>query len=319
MKRPTSTLLTASPIAHYHVVWNGCTSEPSADSCEVEIGGGEAEIGVTFAANKHTLTVPPSGQGAISANSGTITGCAASGGGACQGEYIEGSTVTLLATPGPHQTVAWTGCTRESSDLCEVAIATTDASVSASFGQITYTLTVASAGSGHGSVTCNGGACASSYPAGATVSLAATPAADSTFAGWSGAGCAGTGGCEVTLEADTALMATFNAKPEEGHPKPPSNEFELRVARRHGVHLVLQASLPGPGVLRASGKGVKTVELDARSAGTVSIRPELSPAARRVLKHSGQVKVRILVSFRPTGGVAARHILRLTLKDGAKA
>ena len=73
-------------------------------------------------------------------------------------------------------------------------------------------LTVSIAGTGSGSVSCNGGACASSYPFGSSVTLAATPAADSTFAGFSGA-CSGTGSCAVTIEGPVAVTATFESSP----------------------------------------------------------------------------------------------------------
>jgi hypothetical protein len=39
----------------------------------------------------------------------------------------------------------------------------------------------------------------------------------SSFAGWSGEGCSGTGTCVVTIEADTVVTAMFNANP----PPPP--------------------------------------------------------------------------------------------------
>jgi murein peptide amidase A len=40
--------------------------------------------------------------------------------------------------------------------------------------------------------------------------LAATAASGSTFAGWSGAGCSGTGSCQVTMSAAEAVTATFD-------------------------------------------------------------------------------------------------------------
>ena len=69
-----------------------------------------------------------------------------------------------------------------------------------------YTLTVAKAGDGSGTVTSSpagincGADCSESYPQGAVVTLTAAPATGSTFAGWSGP-CSGTGSCQVTMSA----------------------------------------------------------------------------------------------------------------------
>jgi hypothetical protein len=43
------------------------------------------------------------------------------------------------------------------------------------------------------------------------VTLTATPTEGSTFAGWSGGGCSGTGTCQLTLSSDQDVTATFNA------------------------------------------------------------------------------------------------------------
>ena len=76
-----------------------------------------------------------------------------------------------------------------------------------------YSLTVSRVGTGSGTVTSNpagiscGTDCSESYASGTVVTVTATPAAGSVFAGWSGTGCAsGT----VTLNASTACTATFN-------------------------------------------------------------------------------------------------------------
>jgi hypothetical protein len=77
-----------------------------------------------------------------------------------------------------------------------------------------HTLTVVLAGTGAGSVTegtninCPG-ACSHSYSYGTMVTLAETPAVGSTFSGWSGGGCIGTGACTVTMSSDQAVTATF--------------------------------------------------------------------------------------------------------------
>jgi len=77
----------------------------------------------------------------------------------------------------------------------------------------TYTLTIAKGGTGGGvisgtGITC-GSDCNESFNGGTSVTLAATPASGSTFAGWSGGGCSGTGSCSITLSANTTASAIF--------------------------------------------------------------------------------------------------------------
>src|SRR5439155_10257753 len=79
----------------------------------------------------------------------------------------------------------------------------------------TYTVALSKTGTGSGTLTSTptgltcGTSCSASYPSGTVLTLAATPAADSTFAGWNGGGCSGTDPCTVTLTAATAVTATF--------------------------------------------------------------------------------------------------------------
>jgi hypothetical protein len=78
-------------------------------------------------------------------------------------------------------------------------------------------LSVAKSGTGSGTVTSSpagincGGTCASNFAVGQQVTLTASPASDSSFSGWSGGGCAGTGTCQVTLSVATSVTATFAA------------------------------------------------------------------------------------------------------------
>src|SRR5262249_7644611 len=52
------------------------------------------------------------------------------------------------------------------------------------------------------------------FPSGATITLTATAASGSSFtAGWSGAGCSGTGTCMVTMNDDKSVTATFSDNP----------------------------------------------------------------------------------------------------------
>ena len=77
------------------------------------------------------------------------------------------------------------------------------------------TLTVSKNGTGSGAVTSNpsgincGSTCSYGFANNASVTLTASAVSGSTFTGWSGAGCSGTGACIVTMNASQSVTATF--------------------------------------------------------------------------------------------------------------
>lgn len=78
-----------------------------------------------------------------------------------------------------------------------------------------FMLTVNREGTGTGTVTSSPGSidcgltCTAPYAASSSVSLNASPDADSIFAGWNGGGCSGTGTCTVSMTAALTVTATF--------------------------------------------------------------------------------------------------------------
>lgn len=86
-------------------------------------------------------------------------------------------------------------------------------------GTGSYTLTVAKSGTGSGTVASSpagincGSTCSAGFSAGQAVTLTATPASGSVFGGWSGAGCSGTGACNLTMDASKSVTATFAPSP----------------------------------------------------------------------------------------------------------
>jgi Bacterial Ig domain/K319L-like, PKD domain/Bacterial pre-peptidase C-terminal domain/Divergent InlB B-repeat domain len=79
-------------------------------------------------------------------------------------------------------------------------------------------LTIAKSGSGGGVITATptlfncGAGCSVFFAPGSSVTLTANPATGSNFsAGWSGAGCSGSGLCTIVMNADVAVTATFTA------------------------------------------------------------------------------------------------------------
>jgi len=86
------------------------------------------------------------------------------------------------------------------------------AALSAAVANVTLTVTKSGAGSGTVSGTgINCGAdCSESVAPNTVVVLSATPAGGSTFAGWSGGGCGGTGTCSVAVNTAQTVNAQFN-------------------------------------------------------------------------------------------------------------
>lgn len=146
------------------------------------------------------------------------------------------STVGLVATPGANNILA-ANLTLTASGATPLGTYTIKPTAGVSFvtgdgptftdydmSGATYTiivgqtLTVTKSGTGTGTVTSDIGAincgatCSDIYP-GSVVTLTAAPSAGSTFVGWSGSGCSGTGTCVVTVNAAKSVNAQFDLSP----------------------------------------------------------------------------------------------------------
>jgi trimeric autotransporter adhesin len=197
-------------------------SSPQANQASVT-GGGSVPPPAVFDSTIITpsgatvsLTVTEAGTGA-----GTVTSspaginCPTT----CLANFASGTAITLTAAANANSTFAgWGGALCEGTSTCTFTI-TANAAVTANFTAkaSTFALTVSEAGAGTGTVTsapaginCPA-ACSANFASGAVVALTATAAEGSTFAGWSGAGCTGTGGCSVTMTAAETVTATFNS------------------------------------------------------------------------------------------------------------
>ena len=149
-----------------------------------------------------------------SAGAGTITSSPAGidCGSTCEQDESNGAVVDLTATPGADSTfTGWTGAC-SGTGTCSV---TMDAAryVNANFG-VARTLATATSGTSTGTVTCDGGTCASSYADGTDVTLHATPDAGSYFDGWEGA-CSGFGDCTLSMDGVRSAVAALQRHPSQ--------------------------------------------------------------------------------------------------------
>lgn len=219
----TPITLTATPAAGSSFVGfsGGTCTSTGATTCQVTLGGSDEAVTATFNGpppppNTITVTLAGTGSGSVASSPAGIS-C----GSTCAHAFAQGAPVTLTATPAAGSTfTGFTGgtCVATSAYTCQVTPAGSDETVKATFTAntvVTHTLAVQKAGSGAGTVGSNptgldcGSTCTHTYNASASVTLTATPAPGSTFVGWSGAGCSGTGTCIVPMSADTTVTATF--------------------------------------------------------------------------------------------------------------
>lgn len=166
----------------------------------------------TPAPGTYALNVAVAGSGTVTSNPSGIN-C----GGDCAENYANGTNVTLTATPYSGYVFGnWSGACAGSSLSCVVNMNAAK-SVTATFTSTPQaTLSIAKVGTGAGTVYRTNGAincgttCSESVTQGAIATINALPASGSTFAGWSGGVCTGTGSCSFSVNADTTVNAQFN-------------------------------------------------------------------------------------------------------------
>jgi hypothetical protein len=246
--------------------WGGACS--GTGTCAVTMNSDE-NVTATFTAPTpvtfYNLNLTENGTG-----TGTITSvpvginCNGSGAG-CSATYNSGISVVLTAVPdaGTSNPI-WTGCTASADNsTCTVSMTTNNA-ITANFNGVpttTYNLTAATSGTGSGTVGVNPpgtscGAHCATYNSGQSVVLSETPGTGSIFAGWGG-GCSGSAStCNVSMNSDKAITATFNSIApaptvvslssfgDMGHGGNDTTIFQTALNAVAGKKLTLQVPLP---------------------------------------------------------------------------
>ena len=161
------------------------------------------------------LTVTVAGTGSVVSSVAGID-CGSGSSGDCSETYASGTLVTLTASPAAGwRFVGWTGggCNGTATCVMTMSAATT---VTATFDQLTFTLSLTSVGgrvtSLPAGIDCPGD-CGEAYAQGTSVTLTAVPDAGQQFTGWSGGGCSGNGTCQIAMNANAGVTASFAAAP----------------------------------------------------------------------------------------------------------
>ena len=316
----TSVTLTATPATGSSFTgWSGAGCSGTS-TCTVTMSEARA-VNAEFAAAPPVLfglTVSKSGAGR-----GTVTSSPAGidCGADCSESLVDGTLVTLTASPATGSSfVGWSaGCSGTST--CTVIMSEAKA-VNAAFAVVplgSFNLMVSKSGTGAGTVTsllagidC-GSDCSEMLQDGTSVTLTASPAAGSSFTGWSG-GCSGISTCTVTMNAARTVTAEFTMPPNI-FPTP-------KVAKVSATTLISTVRVPGPGKLTqlvtrsgtaAAALTVCKTSAKATKAGTVKLTCKLSSATRAALRKRS-LRVSVKTTFTPTGGVTANKTQSITLK-----
>lgn len=172
------------------------------------------------------------------------------------------------------------------------------------------------------------GSCEASYEHGTVVTLTAKAAAGSTFSGWSRGGCAGTGACQVTIDDDTTLIASFDRTPVVPPDSPAPARLRIghvrtwsdrsRCARRAGARrqACARVRIVVDGTIAKAARGTVGVEAGIRLDGRHAVRTERARIVggrwrtRLALPGIGRnrdVTIHLVVRFGGSHGVQPGH------------
>ena len=225
----TSVVLTATAAAgSTFASWSGGDCSFNTGSCTVKMNQARTVTAVfaatTSGSGSYTLTVTKAGAG-----SGTVNSSYMSCSTVCSVSIVSNSIVTLTATAATGSTfTGWSGGGCSGTGTCTVSMNWTQ-NVTAAFAVVpvnSYALTLVKVGFGRhtrgpgsGTVVSSpegincGALCKAYIPSGNSVTLIATANSNqslSTFTGWSGGGCSGTGTCTVTMNQTQNVFALFD-------------------------------------------------------------------------------------------------------------
>jgi alpha-tubulin suppressor-like RCC1 family protein len=212
----TVVTLTAAPLNGTNFAgWSGCDTA-SDTTCTVTVSS-DRSIRATFSMSTLTVMKAGNGRGGVTSSEPGID-CGPNVA-TCAASYSNGTALTLTAAPAAGSRFdTWSGCDSANAEVCGVTI-NGSRTVTAAFALLRFTLSVNKSGIGSGTVTSApggiscGSTCSALYESGTVVTLTATPAFLSVFAGWSGCDTVSGESCIVNMSAATSVTASFLGVP----------------------------------------------------------------------------------------------------------
>lgn len=258
-----------------------------------------------------TLTLGIDGTG-----SGTVECELQTGPEPCAPSYPEETEITLIPVPGPaSELIEFSGDCEGPGPVCELTMLE-DSTVTVTFDLIGPALKVLTAGSGSGTVKCSADSgpfepCAIAYLVGTELVLSASASSGSKFSGWSGA-CT-SDPCELTLEEDAVVTATFSLEPTPPVDDGKDKKTEPGVGRASvagaaqvkGGKATLRISCKGAGPCKGTlklvaklkkGQKAKTVgqaSFNLAKGASATLKVKLSAAAKKKLGNGKTLKAQV--------------------------
>jgi photosystem II stability/assembly factor-like uncharacterized protein len=248
-----------------------------------------------------TVSKPGSGNGTVTSDPVGID-C----GTACWESYDPGTAVTLTATAESGSTfTGWSGeCS--GTGTCSVTVNSDKAVVAVFDLQGQYGLRITKSGTGSGTVASSpagidcGDDCTETYPKVQRVRLMAKPDADSTFGGWSGGSCLGTGICVVTVDSPTLITGSFIKKIPHFSVSPISIDFgSVKTGRSIRKRLAITNS--GTGDLSVVAGGLEGTDFTISGRAAVTVKPKRT--------------IYLSVAFRPSSTGSQVTLLKIASND----
>ena len=175
-----------------------------------------------------------------------------------------------------------------------------------------FAVTVATSGTGTGTVvsapagiTCPG-TCVQSYATSTVLTLTATPAAGSSFTGWSGGGCGGAGSCVLAGNAPVSVIATFAKNSTAPTPSISSLNPSSVMAGGPAFSLTVTGSGFVSGATATVGGQARTVTFGSATQLTIAV-------SATDIANSGAVPVQISNTAPCAGGLCTSNSVPLTV------